>query len=155
MRRRTMLATAAIAITSALAIGGCADSSSESEGDPGVWGYVASAEDAQLDVASEQTGGKELVVARVLVPENAWVVVHADDNGAPGERVGLTHIDLGESTDLSVALEGVTTSDVIVAIHADRGTEGEFDFDMMDKETSPDRPFFVDGEELAAVVTVR
>jgi len=155
MHRKIMLAAAAIAVVGSIALSGCADSSAAGEDDPGVWGYVASAEDAQLEVTADQTGVGELVVDRVLVPENAWVVVHADDNGAPGERVGLAHIDEGESTAVSVPLEGVTTSDVIVAIHADRGTEGEFDFDMMDKEMSPDRPFFVDGEELAAVVRVR
>ena len=51
-------------------------------------------------------------------------------------------------------LEDVTTSNVIVAVHADRGEAGEFDFDMMNKEMSPDRPYFVDGKELATVVTV-
>jgi hypothetical protein len=155
MHRKIMLAAAAIAVVGSIALSGCADSSAAGEEDPGVWGYVARADDAQLDVNSEQIGTDELVVDRVLVPENAWVVVHADDNGAPGERVGLIHIDEGESTSVSVPLEGVMTSDVIVAIHADRGTEGEFDFDMMNKEMSPDRPFFVDGEELAAVVRVR
>jgi len=150
-----MLVAAAVAVAGAMALSGCADSSAAGEEDPGVWGYVASADDAQLDVASEQIDTDELVVDRVLVPENAWVVVHADDNGAPGERVGLAHVDEGESTDVRVPLEGVITSDVIVALHADRGTEDEFDFDMMDKEMSPDRPFFVDGEELAAVVRVR
>jgi len=155
MHRKITTALAAIAIAGALAISGCADSSASGEDDPGVWGYVASGDNAQLEVAADQVGADELVIARALVPENAWVVVHADDNGAPGERVGLAHIDEGESTDVRVPLEGVTTSDVIVAIHADRGTEGEFDFDMMNKEMSPDRPFFVDGKELAAVVTVR
>ena len=48
--------------------------------------------------------------------------------------------------------KGLTTPKVIVAVHADRGTVGEFDFDMMNKEMSPDRPFFVNEAELAAVV---
>lgn len=119
-----------------------------------VWGYVASADDAQLDVADEQSGTERIVVDRVQSPGPAWVVVHADDNGMPGERVGLAPIEQGESRDVEVELENVTTERVIVAIHADMGTPGEFDFDMMDKEASPDRPYFVDGKELAAVVTL-
>ena len=56
---------------------------------------------------------------------------------------------------MKVPLEGLTTPKVIVAVHADRGTAGEFDFDMMNKEMSPDRPFFVNEAELAKMVTVR
>lgn len=121
---------------------------------PKVWGYVATADSTQLELPLEQTGNTSLAVDRVLVPENAWIVVHLDDNGKPGDRVGLLAIEKGESADLVVPLEGVTTEKVIVAVHADRGTEGEFDFDMMEKESSPDRPFFVDGAELAAVVAL-
>jgi len=155
MRERLAPAAVALALTGALTLGGCADSSGAQDDHATIWGYVASAESAQLEVSEDQVGATELVVTRVLTPENAWVVVHADDNGAPGERVGLAHIDEGESQDVRVPLEGVTTDSVIVAIHADRGAENEFDFDMMNKEASPDRPFFVDGAELADVVNVR
>lgn len=146
MKIKLLLAFVSVAAVALVA--GC---SSES---PDVWGYVATADSAQLELAEEQTGNTSLAVDRVLVPENAWIVVHLDDNGAPGDRVGLLAIEKGESADLVVPLEDVTTEKVIVAIHADRGTEGEFDFDMMDKESSPDRPFFVDGAELAKVVTL-
>ena len=53
---------------------------------------------------------------------------------------------------MKVPLEDLTTPKVIVAVHADKGIAGTFDFDMMNKEMSPDRPFFVDGTELAKVV---
>jgi hypothetical protein len=95
------------------------------------------------------------VVDRVLAPGDAWIVVHADDNGKPGMRIGLAHISKGESTDVKVELEDVTTAKVIVAVHADRGEKNEFDFDMMSPTMSPDRPYFVDEKELALVVTVR
>ncbi len=120
-----------------------------------VWGYVASADKAQLEVAENQDGVDELVVKRVLAPSDSWVVVHADMNGSPGARVGIAPIKRGESLDVKVPLEGLTTPKVIVAVHADRGTAGEFDFDMMNKEMSPDRPFFVNEAELAKMVTVR
>lgn len=136
---------------SLLVLAGCAETEGESMG---VWGYVASADGAQLELASTQLDTTRIKIDRVLVPENAWIVVHLDDDGMPGERVGLLQIEKGESSDLVVELDGVTTSNVIVAVHADRGEEGEFDFDMENKESSPDRPFFVDGEELAAVVEV-
>lgn len=138
-------------------LAGCSAASSQDSEEPSmkVWGYVASADNAQLEMAENQQGVDELVVSRVLSPGDAWLVVHADDNGKPGMRVGLKHVSKGESTDVKVALKDLTTPKVIVALHADRGTKDKFDFDMMNKEMSPDRPFFVDEKELAKVVTVR
>jgi hypothetical protein len=121
----------------------------------GVWGYVANPRQASLDVAKRQTGSRELIVRRVAAPEDAWVVVHLDDEGMPGERVGLRHISWGVSEDVSVELDGASGKQVIVAIHADKGTPNIFDFDMENKTASPDRPFFVNGKELAAEVSLQ
>lgn len=133
---------------------GCSSQSQEGSGMK-VWGYVVAEKNAALELAERQPGASELVVDRVLSPGAAWLVVHADDNGMPGERVGIAHVDAGTSTEVRVTLEGVTTDKVIVAVHADKGIAGEFDFDMMNKETSPDRPYFVNEKELAKVVNVR
>ncbi|MRS11816.1 MAG: hypothetical protein EG823_01930 [Actinobacteria bacterium] len=152
----TRTALAAI-LAGALALAGCVANPADTEtsDNPDVWGYVASADAAQLKLAEEQLDVDTLVVDRVLAPGDAWIVVHLDDNGKPGMRVGLAHVDKGESTDVEVELEGVTTANVIVAVHADRAEAGEFDFDMMNAKMSPDRPYFVDEKELAKVVTVR
>jgi len=140
-----------------LGLAGCAATDKDEAEESGmkVWGYVASEKNAQLEVAENQEDADELVVSRVLTPSDAWLVVHADDNGKPGMRIGLEPIKKGESTDVKVKMEDITTPKVIIAVHADRGERGEFDFDMMNKEMSPDRPFFVDEKELAKVVTVR
>lgn len=156
MKTPIRAALAATLLFVLLLLAGCAGSSGEDSGEGmAVWGYIASADSAQLELAESQPGATSLLVDRVLVPEDSWIVVHLDDEGMPGERVGLLGVEKGESSDLVVPLEGVTTDNVIVAIHADRGDAGVFDFDMEKKETSPDRPFFVDGAELAAVVGVR
>jgi len=150
--RNIFLILLAIALTVSSTI--YAFANAPEEGSMGVWGYVANADDASLEV-SDQIGVDTLVVEKAQAPGAAWVVVHADDNGMPGERVGLTHIDEGVNNDVKVALEGVNSEKVIVAIHADKGTPDEFDFDMEDKEGSADRPFFVGGMEVAMPVTVR
>ena len=154
IRKAALLAAVSAA---ALLAAGCVTNPAEAEksDNPEVWGYVASAESAQLELAEDQQDATELVVDRVLAPQDAWIVVHLDDNGKPGMRVGLAHVDKGESTDVRVLLEEVGTPNVIVAVHADRGERDEFDFDMMAPTMSPDRPYFVDEKELAKVVTVR
>ena len=151
--RVALVATLAVGV---LTLAGCSSAKAQSSGMalPKVWGYVAGANFAQLAVV-DQPGAKTLVVKRVLAPTDAWIVVHLDDKGMPGKRVGLVHISKGESTNVKVPLTGVTTEKVIVAVHADKGTPGQFDFDMMKKAESADRPFFVNGKELATGVTVR
>ncbi|TLM99346.1 MAG: hypothetical protein FDZ75_00280 [Actinobacteria bacterium] len=151
---RAALALALVAGTAVLA--GCSSGTgADAKKNPDVWGYVTTAEKAQLELAENQDGVDQLVVDRVLAPGDAWIVVHADNNGKPGMRVGLKHVKRGESTNVRVPLKDLTTPSVIVAVHADRATKNKFDFDMMAKEMSPDRPFFVDEKELAKAVKVR
>lgn len=157
LMKRLSLAAVALAALAAisLTLAGCSAATQSKTDTTKVWGYVASPDKAQLDVAANQDGVTDLIVKRVLAPSDAWVVVHSDVNGKPGMRVGLTHVSRGESLNVKVALKDLTTPDVIVALHADKGTPGTFDFDMMNKEMSADRPFFVNEKELAKVVTVR
>jgi hypothetical protein len=71
-------------------------------------------------------------------------------------RIGLLAIEAGESTGVIVDLDGeIETDRLIVAVHGDRGVRGEFEFSMDDFEASPDKPFFVNGEEVATSFAVR
>jgi len=154
--KRIALASVMLALLGAtVVLSGCATGSAEKTDSTKVWGYVATADKAQLELDENQNGVDQLVVKRVLSPTDGWIVVHADMNGKPGMRVGLTHVKKGESVNVKVKLKDLTTPKVIVAVHADRGTKDKFDFDMMNKEMSPDRPFFVDEKELAKVASVR
>ena len=152
-RLLTRLLVVALAL-GAIALAGCTTDIEASHPTDGVWGYVAAADDAQLEITGSATSDG-LVVDRVLAPGDAWLVVHLNDDGKPGMRVGLQHVSEGESLDVAVALEDVTGSSLIIAVHADKGTADEFDFSMDDPAGSPDRPYFVDGAELAAVVEVK
>ena len=154
--KRIALASVTFALLGAtVVLSGCSTGTTEKTDTSKVWGYVATADKAQLELDEDQNGVDELVVKRVLSPSDGWIVVHADMNGKPGLRVGLAPVKKGESVDVKVKLEDLTTPKVIVAVHADRGTKGEYDFDMMNKEMSPDRPFFVNEKELALVASVR
>lgn len=156
--RGRYLRVAALSVLALMAVvlTGCSSAGSADSGmeAPKVWGYVVDASDAQLEVSAQSEPGM-LVVGRVLAPVDGWIVVHLDENDMPGDRVGLKRISKGESLNVRVPLAAVTTAKVIVSVHADRGTANEFDFDMMQKEASPDRPLFVAGEELAKSVAVR
>jgi hypothetical protein len=120
-------------------------------------GVITTAEQAALVVVDQPGASGTLTVDRVLSPEPAWIVVHLDDNGKPGTRVGLLHVDAGENTALEVDLDPAAelTDRLLVALHADRGTPDAFDFDMEKFDASPDKPFFIDGKELATAVRVK
>lgn len=152
MKTRTVLIALTALALAAVALVGCSEPAEKK-----MVGIVTTAEASALQVDDQPGAGAELEVARVLAPDPSWVVVHLDDNGKPGERVGLLHVDKGESTGIAVELKsGVELTDkLIVALHADRATPGTFDFDMEKFEASPDKPYFIDGKELAVVVSVR
>ncbi len=118
-------------------------------------GVVVAEDNVTLEV-EDQIGAKDtIVVSSVLAPDDSWIVVHLDDDGMPGERIGLLQVEKGESRDLVVQLdEPVMTPDVIVALHADRGRLGTFEFDGDKFRKSPDKPYFVGFEEVARVVSV-
>jgi hypothetical protein len=157
MRKALIITGSVVAAVLFLGVTAYAFANAPAPGSMGVWGYVVSPANASLDVAPDQVSAdaSRIVVAGAKAPQAAWIVVHNDDNGKPGMRVGLVHIDKGVSTDVEVPLKDVEGDKVIVAIHADMGTEDKFDFDMKDLTGSPDRPFFVNRMELAKVVTVR
>ncbi len=155
MHRYVRAGLALALITTTAMAAGCASSGSETSGftTMEVWGYVASADDAQLEVEERDASRDSISVTRVVAPGPAWVVVHLEGEGMTGEPVGLLRVDEGRSSDLEVPLEKATGDRVIVCLHADEGTEGEFEFDMMNKQMSPDRAYFVDRKELTRVVT--
>ena len=95
-------------------------------------------------------------MSSVTAPTDAWIVVHLEKDGGPGQRVGLVHVPAGQSSDVVVTLDPLTlTTKLFVAVHADKGDPGLFEFDMDDKINSPDQPFFVDGKEVAIKVLVK
>jgi len=65
-------------------------------------------------------------------------------------------VDAGETENAKVKIDPLPLSDnLIVALHADLGDPGLFNFDMDDTLNSLDQPYFVDGEELAIKVPVK
>jgi hypothetical protein len=146
--------TVAAIVVAVLLVGGVA-AYSLSSGPAQMVGVIVAPGNASFDVTRPVTGG-ELIVDRVLAPDDSWVVVHLDMDGKPGARVGVAHVSAGTSTGVVVQLDPKVqlTEKLIVALHADRGIRSTFEFDMKRFESSPDKPYFVDGKELAKEVPV-
>jgi hypothetical protein len=121
------------------------------------FGVNAASGEATLTVA-DQIGAKgSIKIERAVAPTGAWIVVHLNDNGKPGQRVGFQQIAAGTNSNVTVKLDpSVTLTDrLLVAVHADRGALGTLEFNMMNKYNSPDQPFFVDGHEVATSVRIK
>jgi len=121
------------------------------------FGYPTPAGTASIVARPQVVANGLLFVESAVAPEDSWIVVHLDAGGMPGGRIGLLHIPAGVTRNTFVQLDAskAFTDNVFVAVHADRGEAGMFEFDMNDKVNSPDQPFFVDGAEVATGVTVR
>ena len=128
-------------------------------GAPGGMGIVAAEGDALIEASTQPDAVMDgvVVIDRAVSPEAAFIVIHQNDNGKPGMRVGIQPIPPGESADVVVELDSKENpgESVIAAVHADRGTPGQFDFDMDNMNHSADRPFFVGGHEVAVVIELQ
>jgi hypothetical protein len=70
-----------------------------------------------------------VVVARVLVDQPAWVVIHADLNGAPTTIIGQTRVEKGDWENVPVNIDIEQATPVLHAgLYADAGESGVFEY---------------------------
>ena len=65
----------------------------------------------------------------VVVDEDAWVVVRADEEGELGEILGRRWVPAGLNREIAVTLnQNLVTPTLHVVLHLDAGTSRAFDF---------------------------
>ena len=115
-----------------------------------VMGVIAREGDVTIEPQEGSYANGAVTIEKVIAPADSFVAVHLTDGEMPGKRIGVVAVKAGVSTDVRVPLTtDKLTPELIAAVHVDRGTPGEFEFDMKDPEHSPDRPYFVNGMEAA------
>ena len=115
----------------------------------GVWGYVAAANHASLELDSGRASTDGLVFTRVVAPADSLIVVTMDVPGSPAMGVAVAAVKRGETREVKVPLKGVTTPSVTATLYYDRNRDGILDSDMMDPASAADRPIFVGGKPVA------
>lgn len=71
----------------------------------------------------------------------AWIVIHEDQNGKPGDPIGRARILEGVNQNISVDLDvRSATLDLYAVLHLDEGNEGIFEYPDIDV------PLIIDGE---------
>jgi plastocyanin len=70
-----------------------------------------------------------LVIDEVKVDGPSWVVIHTQQNGAPGPVIGFTAISAGSNTAVEVEIDVADATDNLLAmLHIDAGILGEYEF---------------------------
>ncbi|GAB4508798.1 MAG: hypothetical protein OHK0046_02330 [Anaerolineae bacterium] len=77
------------------------------------------------------------MAASVTVDAPGFLVIHADNNGAPGPVLGQTAIEAGTTADVAVALEGDVTQTLWPMLHVDTGEAGVYEFGTVEGADGP------------------
>ena len=89
--------------------------------------------------ADDQSGdGTSVTVASVTLPADGFVVIHADNDGAPGAVIGNSALlSAGDSTDVVITLDAALDADATVfpMAHVDANANGEYEFAPPDVTT--------------------
>lgn len=90
-----------------------------------------------LSAADQISDGTSVTVADVDIHNgHGWIVLHTDDGGEPGPRIGVVSVRQGRSTQVSVPVTGrMTTGNYWPMLHVDAGVEGAYEF-----PAGPDEP---------------
>ena len=129
-----------IGLIMALALAACQPAAVEPTEEP------TQAEDEMMVTPSITVEDQMVENGQVTVPSAVsdgpgWVVIHAEQDGAPGPVVGHAAVSDGENTGIAVDIDTeAATTTLFAMLHTDSGEEGTYEF------PDGDPPVKVDGE---------
>lgn len=152
MRRSIRITLIAVAVAAAI---GCAVWAFQAAVVKAVMtGVVVSAGNVALEVADQSGPVGQLTVGRLQAPGDSWIVVTMPETlDAPGAVVGTEHVGAGGHRNVTVSLDAglPLNQQLVITLHADRGEQGRFEFDASRFDTSPDKPYYVDGAPVTTI----
>lgn len=90
-------------------------------------------------VATDQTDGSGVITVRsAMIDAPGWLVVHADDNGAPGAVLGQAALADGVNLGVTVTIDPAAATDSVwLMLHYDTGTAGTYEFGTVEGADVP------------------
>lgn len=83
----------------------------------------------QILGAHDQIAEDTVVIDTVTVAQPTWVVIHSGDFQNFGESIGQTLVEAGTTTNVTIEIDAEARTPVLwPMLHADTGTEGEYEF---------------------------
>ncbi len=90
-----------------------------------------------------------VTVAKVVAPQDGWMVIHAQKDGSIGPVIGHAPVTEGENMNVVVTIDPEAATETLYAmLHVDEGEKGTYEF------PGPDGPVIVDGKPLAPAFMV-
>ncbi|WP_164913743.1 fasciclin domain-containing protein, partial [Methanoculleus taiwanensis] len=94
-----------------------------------------------ITVTDQPIVNDSVIIKEAVAKRDNWVVIHADQNGAPGPVIGMALIARGVNDNITVQIETENATKTLYAmLHNDAGMKGVFEF------PGSDRPETVMGE---------
>ena len=95
--------------------------------------------DMDMDMEGDDMMATSVWVPAVLSDGPGIVVIHADEDGAPGAILGAVFVEAGLTTDLAIEVDEMAlTQTVWPMLHDDNGTVGEYEGNDIDNPTVVD-----------------
>ena len=86
-------------------------------------------DDAVSVVDQLASDANTVVVPAVRASADGWIVIHSDNNGAPGPVAGFAPVTAGANHNIAVELDpAVATETLHAMLHVDAGVAGEYEF---------------------------
>jgi LPXTG-motif cell wall-anchored protein len=87
-------------------------------------------EEPSITVEDQEIGEDNMVtIAEVVSPVEGWIVIHQEEDGAPGPVIGEAMVETGTNSDVTVEIDPDMVTDTLYAmLHEDTGEMGQFDF---------------------------
>ncbi len=96
--------------------------------------------EADVEVSDQEILDSSVTIDLVSSPGPGWIVIHADQDGAPGPVIGYAPvIDMEEDVVVEIDVANATGT-LHAMLHEDAGTVGEYEF------PGPDQPVLREGE---------
>jgi LPXTG-motif cell wall-anchored protein len=101
-----------------------------------------------VTVSDQTIENGTVTVDQVVSDGPGWMVIHADQDGAPGPVVGWAAVQDGENSDVTVDIDTESATETLWAmLHVDAGEVGTYEF------PGADVPVQVEGEVLVEPFT--
>lgn len=92
---------------------------------------------AILDATDQFITDGKVVIRTVVMAEGGWVVIHNNNEGAPGPVLGQTLVSAGTSTNVEVEISETMETSVWPMLHVDTGVVGEYEFGTVEGADGP------------------
>lgn len=148
IRKRSSIRSPALLISLiALILSGCALATPEPTPTPE--GIPFTGMTPSITIANQEVEEGRISILEVVAAVPGWVVVHADENGAPGPTIGIAQVEPGVNRNIRVEIDPTIDTDLLhIRLHVDEGTPGEFEY------PGPDVPVQINGQIVVETIHV-